>query len=124
MASFTLTREVTETFDEGWGVEVIPIWVGEDDGPEQVADIDVMTYRITAQDARLIGGAWCVTQEMGGGLWGCPIANFLHAEDLPQDDTHDLRSRWFATEQEAEDHARSTIERWMNPEPWCSFVKL
>lgn len=58
--SFTLTRDVSETFRAGWGVSVMPIYSGEDEYDDRIAEIDVTVVRITREDAVLIGGAWCV----------------------------------------------------------------
>jgi hypothetical protein len=117
MAEFTLTHEVAETYHEGWGVDIIPIW-GDD---ERITEIDVMVVEIDAGNARLVGGAWCMPA--GNGYW-VPIVNFRDESDLVYDDTHDLRTRWFATAKEATDHATYTRQRWDNPSPWESFVNL
>jgi hypothetical protein len=118
MATFTLTKEVTETFDEGWGVDVVPIWDWDID--EKISEIHVSVAEIKADFAKLIGGQWCVSFD-GKSLW-VPIANFEHVDDLRSDDTHDLRSRWFETEAEARAHAGWVEKVWANPEPWRSFV--
>ena len=110
---FTLKREIVETFKEGWGVAIDPIF---DEDTERVVDIDFDILPITEQDAVLIGNVWCVGHT--------PIVNFVDVEDLTQDDTHDLRTRWFAIEEEARTHALNVLETWQNPPVWVSFVTL
>lgn len=119
--TFTVQLTRTETYEEGFGVHVSPIWGGEDEEVDRVVDIDVSVVPIREDLVSIVGGVACVQVYERA---YSPVENFLHAEDLTQDDTHDLRSRWFATEQEAKDHAEYTLSRWAHPEPWCSFVQL
>lgn len=93
---------------------------GEDD--ERVADVDAGIVRITSDTITFRGGALCVNAEDVDICF--PVENFRELEDLWEDDTHDLRDRWFATEQEARDHLEYTLDRWRRPEPWESFVKV
>lgn len=120
---FQVTTEKVQTFREGWGVAISPIHAGEDaDYPDAVVDIDVSVVRITEGDVAMIGNVPCVaSQDLG--YW-CPVENFRELADLTEGDTHDLRERWFATREEAEDHARYTKERFDNPSPWESFVRF
>lgn len=47
----------------------------------------------------------------------------FNSETLWEGDTHDLRPRLFLTEVEAQDHVKTTLNRWNNPAPWEVFVK-
>lgn len=104
------------SFKEGWGVSVTVI--GDED---QITDISVSVVEITALNAVVVGNILCVKNEDNHAI---PIENF--DADVPEtpNDTHDLRSRWFATQEEAETYARFTANRWRNPQPWESFVRL
>jgi hypothetical protein len=109
------------TYRDGWGVYIEPIWGGDDDDPcESISDVEIEVIRLAPVNE---------APEMPGyaKLWGnfyVGMAMFKPLEDLWQDDTHDLRSRWFESRQEAIDHAEYTRRRWENPSPWESFVKL
>ena len=94
-----------------------------DDESERVSDIEVYIVEISPENARIIGGVACVFVGQNHN-YGCPIENFLDVPDLTEDDTHDLRSRWFATREEAEGHAEAVKELWARPNPWTAFVKL
>jgi len=48
----------------------------------------------------------------------------LNVKGLFGDDTHDLRPRLFKTLKEAKEHEKYTLDRFKNPQPWESFVKL
>ena len=117
--TYTLER----TYREGWGVSVCPIWAGEDENPEcdRIAEIEVFVIRLHPDNGRLVGSAYCMQQ---GDSPNVPVENFRPLDDLRTDDTHDLRDRWFATEDEARAHARYTAARWANPSPWESFIQL
>ncbi len=120
---FTLTGPPTaQTFTEGWGVFVDPIFANEEYYSEgTIEDIEVSVVEINeATSSDFIGGVFCVSVD---GMY-VPIENFAKAEHLANDDHHDLRTRWFATEEEAREHANWVEQRWLNPEPWTSFVQL
>lgn len=118
--TFELATTRTVTIREGWGVACVPIWAGEDE-PEAIADVEVFVVPITREACRLIGGAWCVAAD--DNCW-IPVESFQELEELWQDDSHDLRTRWFASFTEADAHATSVRQRWANPAPWESFVAL
>lgn len=118
MASKTFTRTTSRTreYREGWGVHVLTVHAADSD---DVAEIDVSVVRIADDTVtHLIGGAWCVALD---GYY-VPAENFEDVPDLTRDDAHDLRSRWFATEEEARAWAHHVESRWARPEPWCAFV--
>jgi hypothetical protein len=121
MRTFTITTSTTRTYKEGWGVACVPIYNGEE-YDDSIADIEVLIVRIAESAVREIGGTPCVRPD-GESMW-FPVVNFQELEELWEDDTHDLRDRWFATEEEARGHADYTLKRWRNPEPWESFVRL
>lgn len=127
MATFTVTTTHEHTFTEGWGVSINAIWSGGDeDGPEYVSDIDVAVVRITADTVEVIGEVPCVKLDPtspNNRTW-VPVANFKVEAARQYDDTHDLRDRWFATEEQAKHHANYTLQRWRNPRPWESFVAI
>lgn len=121
---FQVTVPRAYKFREGWGVAVDVIWEGEDeDGniSERVADISVFVTEIREDRVRIVGGVPCVQvlEE-----YHMPVENFQEVEDLPYDDQHDLRTRWFATEEQARDHAEDVESTWRNPAPWQSFITL
>ncbi len=120
MGTLKLVNTRNIKVEEGWGVDVTPIFSDEQDD-SHVADIDVTVVQITKDNLEKIGGVWCVKL---GENYHVPVESFKHLDKLWQDDTHDLRTRWFATEQEARDHAEYTLSRWKNPNPWESFVCL
>jgi len=119
MSIETITRQVCRdvSYETGWGVACLIIWDDED----RVSDVEIVVVEIAPATEKVLGGVLCVSI---GPDMNIPIQNFEHVEDLATDDTHDLRDRWFATEDEAREHARYTVDRWANPEPWCSFVKI
>jgi hypothetical protein len=119
LKQFTLTTKHEHTFTEGWGVSVDPVYSGEED--DSVADIDVTVVAIDRADAVLVGDVWCVA--IAPRVY-VPIDDFQHVDDLTVGDTHDLRTRWFATEEEAREHADGVEATWRNPSPWESFVTL
>ena len=104
----------------GWGVSITPVW---DEDEESVHDIDVNVVEIRQDAVRIIGAVPCVVIDEAFRTY-VPVENFRKVPDLSVDDTHDLRTRWFATEREAREHAASVEDRWRNPEPWCAFVAL
>jgi hypothetical protein len=141
VSTFELETTHTITVREGWGVDVMAIWAGADepihssetevddtyseiqmDEPTYISEIQVAVVHITPAACKLVGGVWCV--DTGDGSSWVPVENFRELEDLPQDDTHDLRTRWFATEREAIEHADTVKARWAHPAPWESFVEL
>jgi hypothetical protein len=122
MSTFDLEVTRTITISEGWGVTCMPIWAADDDPPEHITEVEVFVAEITHERCELIGGAWCVLVE-DGQLW-VPVENFQKLPELTTDDTHDLRTRWFATEAEAREHADWVVKRWEKPAVWESFVVL
>lgn len=114
----TFTVNVPHTYRTGWGVAVTETWSGEDE-PEHITAIEVEVVRI-ADDAphAVISGQPCVR---GESMW-YPIDSFADVPDLTTDDSHDLRMRWFATEQEAREHAGRVRHEWDNPLPWQPFA--
>lgn len=114
-----VTREYT--FATGYGVSITPVWSGEDETCEHVADIDVQVVAINSGQVQVIGGVPCVP--LGGDMF-VPIENFERVEDLAYDDTHDLRDRWFPSLDAAEAHARGVRDAWEHPLPWVSFIAL
>jgi hypothetical protein len=115
---------VPRTYRAGWGVAVNEVWSGDDDPTEHIEAIDVEVVRIDADAARIIGGVPCVQtadEVEQYAIWH-PIENFRDLPDLTGDDSHDLRDRWFATEQEAREHAARVRREWDNPLPWQPFA--
>lgn len=109
-------------YREGWGVSITPLWdENEETGAEWISDIFVSVVRLSPQTEVIIGNTICAETEEN---FFVPMDNFQPLEDLWENDTHDLRDRWFATEREARDHAEYTERRFKNPAPWESFVKL
>lgn len=117
------TVSVPFTFAEGWGVSVDLIHYGEnDDGinEEAIADLDVNVARIAADTLETIGNVACVP--LGHGNY-VPVDLFKVGLAPVDNDSHDARSHWFATEAEARDHAKAVAEQWANPLPWQSFIQ-
>lgn len=111
---------MSSPYRDGWGVHVEPIWSGEDE-PEHVSDIEVALVQLAPTAEHIVGGRICAR------VWQdayVPMGNFQPLEDLTGDDTHDLRSRWFASRSEAEEYAAYVERRWRNPAPWESFVQV
>lgn len=104
---------------EGYGVYFIPIWDGDDDN--RIADVVGGIVRIAPDTITIVAGEPCVEAEDN---FYIPATEFRELEDLPYDDTHDLRGRWFASEEEAREHLEYTLRRFRNPLPWESFVEL
>lgn len=116
------TVKVPVEIEEGYGVWFIPVYGGEE-GPEAIVDVDGGLVRIAPDTVKVSGEALVVSPE-NTTMIGFPVSEFQRREDLRSpDDTHDLRSRFFETREEAEEHLRYTMERWENPEPWCVFVQ-
>jgi hypothetical protein len=118
MNTYTVTTTTEHTFREGWGVFVDPCFDHETD---LVAEIDVTVVPITEAGTTISGNVPCVAVWPGAFV---PVENFANVPDLATDDTHDLRSRWFATEEEAREHAADVEQSWRHPNPWQSFVTL
>lgn len=119
MSSFELTTTRIITVRDGWGVVCVPIWAGEES--EGIAEVEVFVVPIIRDNCREIAGAWCVAAD--DNCW-IPVEQFQELDELTQDDSHDFRTRWFATFVEATAHATSVRQRWANPAPWESFVAL
>lgn len=121
---FTVTVPRNFTFREGWGVLIDPVFEGDTEFEnDKVADIDVGIVPIREDLVEIIGNTPCMpVPEVDKHF--VPIENFQDVSDLWQGDTHDLRTRWFATEGEAKSHVVRTMARWNNPEPWESFICL
>ena len=122
MSEFKITIPHTYTFKEGWGVFVEPEYSGEDDrlGP-RVTDIHVEVVRIDKEHVEVIGGLPCVWTSLDIGV---PVKSFLDVLDLTEDDTHDLRCRYFATKSAAEEGATTVKDLWEHPNPWTAFVRV
>ena len=118
-AIHTLPIPQTSTYREGFGVYVESVWSSDDRYRDSITDVETMIVRIAPDTIRVIGGFACVWTPTIGDV---PVENFLEVDDLTVDDTHDLRCRWFATEDEARDHAKNVDRKWRNPAPWESFV--
>ncbi len=117
---FTVTRIRTITLKEGYGVWFIPVYAGEDSpNPDAVVDVDAAIVRISPDTIVMLHGEPCIP--IGNNCF-IPAATFQEREELACDDTHDLRNRWFETEQEAREHMEYTLRRWKHPQPWESFV--
>lgn len=119
----TVTIPRTYTFETGWGVWISPVWefneqAGEAEG---VADIDAGVVRIDQAAVEIIGGAPSVA--IGDRMYW-PIENFEAEVRMANGDQHDLRSRFFETEDEAREHLAYTLAKWANPQPWESFILL
>lgn len=120
MSTFTVTTTRTHTFRQGWGVFVDTIydWNEETNEPNGVSEIGPVVVCIVPDAVAIVGGASCISTDFG---W-VPVENFANVGDLTQDDSHDLRTRWFATREEAESHAAFVRSTWDNPAPWVSFI--
>lgn len=119
---FTLPSGKPQTFAEGWGVFVLPMFAnGEYYSEDTIEEIEVSVVEINEANAsNYVSTNFCVSVD---GMY-VPVENFAQVNDLNNDDHHDLRTRWFATEEEAREHARWVEQRWNNPEPWASFIQL
>lgn len=104
-----------ETFTEGWGVYFDGIW--EEDS--RLHDVTGGIVRIDKAHVEMFGKVPCVLDENGVGR---PISNFRVLEPLRVDDTHDFRDRFFEYEGDAKEHLKDTMDRWVKPQPWESFV--
>ena len=120
---FTVVHRRQITVREGWGVEIVPLWGEREDGSEYVSEIETDVVRV-APDTIVYSSSDGVPCVQTASNFFVPVENFKDLPDLDTDDTHDLRTRWFATEYEARDHAEYTKSRFANPQPWESFVKL
>jgi len=113
------TMHVPRTYRRGWGVMFSPAW---DDDTEMVSDVDSVIVEIDPDNVRVIGGAVCV--QVGEHAF-YPLDGFrVGLTPLWEDDTHDMRGRWFATEAEAVDHERDTMTRYRTPNPWEVFIRF
>lgn len=115
--TFTYTK--TLKYEEGWGVSINPIY---DEETNSVVSIDVEVFAIFPENIVVVGEIPCIKSPSSD--YYVPVDNFKHLDDLPYDDHHDLRTRWFATHEEAQQHCKDTIQRWKHPLPWESFVQL
>lgn len=121
--TFTVTIPRTYTFETGWGVWLSAVYDFDEETNTEggIADVDGGVVRIEASAVEIIGGAPCV---LIGSRMYWPVQNFERIEDQANGDEHDLRSRFFETEDQARDHLSYTLKRWANPSPWESFVRL
>lgn len=120
--TITFPLSSTQTVRVGWGVHVTPIWdVDEETDREWVSEIEVDVVKIDESTLLVHLGAVCARTEDG---YVVPADLFEDVPDLRYDDHHDLRSRWFATEEQARAHAQSVQSEWDSPAPWVSFVQL
>lgn len=119
----TVTIPRTYTFETGWGVWLSPVYEWNDDtnSGEGICDVDGGVVRIDPAAVQIVGGIPCLA--IGDRMFW-PVENFEHIDDHANDDEHDLRSRFFETEDEARDHLAYTLTRFANPSPWESFIKL
>lgn len=100
---FTVTVTHVHSFRRGWGVDVTPVYAGEDDenpeqDPDEIVDLVPEIIRIDRDTVRVIGHTPCVplTDPSGSVVFWAPAESF-HA-----DGTGDHReSRWFASLPEA-----------------------
>lgn len=91
--TFTIEVPRTYTFEEGWGVVVIPIHAGEDwSDPDAVVDLDADIVRI--DQAHVVVRHDEPLVEVGGGM-------FIPVENFADDQTEEYGDRWFATHVEA-----------------------
>lgn len=121
---FTVSITRDYTFREGWGVYVEPLWAIDEDDNESIAEITVEVLPIRESDVVVVGGAACL--RLGQDAY-VPVDNFERLGgpgEVEYGDTHDLRSRYFETEQEARDHAEFTEQRFRHPQPWESFIRV
>ncbi len=122
-AAFTVS--IPKTITPGWGVWVDVIWDGDDEEMVSVSDCEVIVMEISKQTVFVDNGiVWVELNRGECDSLRFPVDRFARVDDLHQDDTHDLRCRWFETEQQAIDHAQSVQQTWANPNPWTSFVAL
>lgn len=82
-----------------------------DNEPNRISEIDPVIIRVTEKNY----DTFSVDVRDRDVTWN---------DDYVSGDTHDIRPRLFATLKQAKDHASYTLERWKNPQPWESFVKL
>lgn len=120
---FTVTVPRTYTFETGWGVWFLAVYDYDEETDTEggITDVDGGVVRIEASAVQIIGGSPCV---LIGRRMYVPVENFERIEDETNGDTHDLRSRFFESEDDAREHLDYTLKRWANPQPWESFVRL
>jgi hypothetical protein len=126
--TFTITIPRTYTYQGGWGVFVNCVYDYEDENGNElspdtarITDIDVEVVQISEGRVAVVGGAACV---FGPSEVGVPVDSFLDVPDLTEDDTHDLRSRYFPTRDAAEEWAGHVRQLWKHPNPWTAFVRF
>lgn len=90
-----------------WLVTFDAIWdIDEETGREWIAEVEGDAVKVTADRLDTDGMS-------------------LETNTSDQyDDTHDFRPRLFRTAREAREHLAYTLNRFKNPQPWESFVKL
>lgn len=117
----------TTLYKPGFGVFFEPIYQEEDWG-EKITDIVPYMVEIIPENIVDISGVACVPvnteEERKEDRFFVPIANFKDVPDLTEDDTHDFRSRWFATNKEAVEHIEYTMKRYRHPQVWESFIRF
>lgn len=127
MAEFAVTSSRQIKLEEGWGVIWMPVWEGGEDMPSRIAEIYPYYGRIYPDTIEYRGGVpgiMCTSPTDEADQIFVPADSFEKVGDLTEDDTHDFRSRWFATEEEAKDHITFTLNRFNHPSPWESFVRF
>ncbi|MGH8009584.1 MAG: hypothetical protein ACREQ3_21550, partial [Candidatus Binatia bacterium] len=108
------------TYPVGWSVIFTPVW--DLDDADNVVDVSSTVVPVNLETVHIICGTPYVHLENED---CCPLSNLWPDEpDECAPDTHDLRSLWFATKEEAENHERYTMNRYRNPQPWESFIRL
>jgi hypothetical protein len=89
-----------------WHVSFLPVWDCNDDtGREWIAEVDVEVRRVTTEDTNLADMSTATNS------------------DHTNVDTHDFRARLFETKADAAAHAKYTVDRFSNPQPWEAFVR-
>lgn len=77
-----------------------------DNEPSYVAEVDYTVTKVTKEN--MLGEG----MDLNSNTADC------------YDDTHDFRSRVFKNKREATEYAKGIVEKFNNPMPWQSFVKL
>lgn len=122
----------TTIYRPGFGTVFEGVWQEEDWG-EKLADVVPYLVEINPETVKDISGVAAVPiygddlavnnlGELGQVIFWVPVENFKDVPELWQDDTHDFRTRWFSTKEEAEKHIEYTMKRYRHPQPWESFI--
>lgn len=103
------------------GVDFYPVCDPDEDS-DRIVEVISSVSRIASDTVKIVGSVPCIPLE--DSVSWVPVSNFRASVDDSFGDTHDLRSRWFASEAEAREHVRWTMARWNNPQPWEVFVTI